>query len=356
MKLGILTFHRCINYGSYWQARCLVDALRGRGHEVVVLDHASRRVEIAEWRCALRPTLPLVPPPGDRGKYRRKIRRFSAAIRRLPLSRPIPLDAASDDEGAARRCDAVIVGSDEVWNPSHPWYGGCALFYGHGLHAPRLLAYAASVGCHDVRRGLDPNLAARLRGFDAISVRDAPSHALVRSATGRAPELVADPCLLGGAETAPAAASSTRYVLLYGHGFSPAFRAALRRWADDRKRAVVSVGYRNEGADEQRIAAGPHEFARLVAGADAVATNFFHGCVFALRAGKPFVCEESPYRSAKVRGLMDTVAGRAHLLPREAPAAGFARLLDEPPHPPIAQRIAALRERSQRYLDRALAA
>ena len=27
---GVLTFHRCINYGSYWQARCLMEGLRRR--------------------------------------------------------------------------------------------------------------------------------------------------------------------------------------------------------------------------------------------------------------------------------------------------------------------------------------
>ena len=31
MKIGVLTFHRCINYGSYWQARSLVEGLRSRG-------------------------------------------------------------------------------------------------------------------------------------------------------------------------------------------------------------------------------------------------------------------------------------------------------------------------------------
>jgi hypothetical protein len=30
-KLGILTFHKCINFGSYWQARCLAEGLRARG-------------------------------------------------------------------------------------------------------------------------------------------------------------------------------------------------------------------------------------------------------------------------------------------------------------------------------------
>ena len=40
MRVGVLTFHRCINYGSYWQARCLVEAIAARGHDAVLLDQA----------------------------------------------------------------------------------------------------------------------------------------------------------------------------------------------------------------------------------------------------------------------------------------------------------------------------
>ena len=57
-KIGVLTFHRCINYGSYWQARCLVEGLRAAGHDAILLDHVSERVNRAEWRCALSPHLP----------------------------------------------------------------------------------------------------------------------------------------------------------------------------------------------------------------------------------------------------------------------------------------------------------
>jgi len=49
---------------------------------------------------------------------------------------------------------------------------------------------------------------------------------------------------------------------------------------------LVSLGYANDFTDEQRIAAGPIEFARTMGGARAVITNFFHGCVFALINGK----------------------------------------------------------------------
>ena len=126
-RIGVLTFHRCINYGSYWQARCLVEGLRERGHDAVLLDHQSSRINLVEWRCALRPILEA---PRDI-RYRAKTRKFFAAFEALPLSPPFPLQAPEQSEPY----DLVLVGSDEVWNLSHPWYGGKALFYGQGLRA-----------------------------------------------------------------------------------------------------------------------------------------------------------------------------------------------------------------------------
>ena len=50
--------------------------------------------------------------------------------------------------------DLVVVGSDEVWNLHHPWYGGCSLFYGDGINARRLVSYAASFGNYSAWNGL----------------------------------------------------------------------------------------------------------------------------------------------------------------------------------------------------------
>jgi hypothetical protein len=85
-KVGVLTFHRCINYGSYWQARLLVDGLRARGHDAVLVDHDSTRVKLAEWKCAFRPALPAAVPVSDYALYRGKIRRFFDAFATMPLS------------------------------------------------------------------------------------------------------------------------------------------------------------------------------------------------------------------------------------------------------------------------------
>src|SRR3954471_7987777 len=91
-KIGVLTFHRCVNYGSYWQARRLVEGLRARGCDAELLDHRSRRVDRAEWRCALSPHLPVSTPTADRRLYARKARAFFDAFDTLPLSAPFALE------------------------------------------------------------------------------------------------------------------------------------------------------------------------------------------------------------------------------------------------------------------------
>src|SRR4051794_6038384 len=68
-RIGVLTYHRCINYGSYWQARCLAEGLRARGHDAVLLDHHCAWATRAEWRCALQPLLPARGPSADLALY-----------------------------------------------------------------------------------------------------------------------------------------------------------------------------------------------------------------------------------------------------------------------------------------------
>src|SRR5690606_41799755 len=74
-------------------------------------------------------------------------------------------------------------------------------------------------------------------------------------------------------------------VAVYGHSFPSGFSRALQRWATARKYRLLSIGYRNDGADVQWLAASPHDFAHCIARAEGVTPNFFHGCVFALRYG-----------------------------------------------------------------------
>jgi hypothetical protein len=351
MTVGVLTFHRCINNGSYWQSRCLVDGLRSRGHDAVILDHDSRRVNYAEWRCALRPTLPTPVPSTDRPRYRSKVHEFARLVAELPRSPTFDLDAP----GSLAAYETVVVGSDEVWNLHHTWYGGAPLFYGEGLSPRRLVSYAASFGNYDATYGLDPVWADRLRRFDAISVRDDNSRDLVADAIGCVPEIVLDPTLLfpppmEGTWTGP----PDPFMAVYGHNFSPEFAREVQRVAEDRGVPTVSLSYRNDWADVQWLDAGPHDFAQAMSRAAAVATNFFHGCAFALLHHRPFVCETSPYRRNKVRCLMSAIGGERHLVTAGSPSGTYDSLLGEPLEPALDHALGDLRASSTTYLDAAI--
>jgi len=287
----------------------------------------------------------------DRPLYAEKARKFFDAFAALPGSPPFALENPVDMDSY----DLVIVGSDEVWNLRHPWYGGAQLFYGSGVRAQHLASYAASFGNYPASAQLGPCWIEALQSFEYISVRDENSRRIIQNALGADPELVLDPCLQFPPQAKKSAAKlSCPYVAVYGHNFTDWFIRGVRQWATTRGYLLVSIGYRNDWADQQWLRAGPEEFAELVAQAEAVATNFFHGCVFALLNQKPFVCELSEYRSYKVRDLMTRVGGTRHLITEKSCENEYGALLGEAVDPALFERIAKLRQSSTRYLDKVL--
>ena len=88
--------------------------------------------------------------------------------------------------------------------------------------------------------------------------------------------------------------------------------------------------------------------------ARAVVTNFFHGCVFSLLYGKPWVTAPSEYRSIKIPDLASLLGVQSHVVDEQVSAASVAELLDTPMTPEVARRLQELRGRSEAYLHEAL--
>ena len=349
-KIGVLTFHRSINYGSYWQARCLVQGIRARGFDAKLLDYDCSAVRRAEIGCALQPELPRRTPRASLKGYAAKVRRFDDAVSALPLSRRFQLN----EPGNAGEYDAIVVGSDEVWNFRHPWFGSKPIFFGDELRADRLISYAASFGNYTAWHGIHADWARKLDRFSAVSVRDDNSWHLIKSGTGRDATLVLDPCLQFPQVAAGPGQSGARQVVVYGHGFPAWLKTRIRGWADRRGVRLVSTGYLNDWAHEQHLTAGPSEFAELMASAQAVVTNFFHGCVFALVNGKPWVSSPSAYRSIKIPDLVSAVGAQRRLIDEDTSQRDIAELLETPVESEVVSRIEQLRAQSDAYLDAAL--
>lgn len=346
-KIGLLTFHRCINYGAYWQARCLSDFFAGLGHQVAVLDYVSPQYFFTEMRHALRPFRPAV--RRDVPPLLAKTLKFMRAQQGLRRTRMFSLSAPP----AFSEFDLIVIGSDEVWNLSHPWLGGRPLFFGESLAPKRLVAYGASFGNYDASNGLGADWIARLQRFDHISVRDLNSIELVHRHLGREPTLVLDPCLQFPGPVAPADPAASRHLLVYGHAFAPEVVTQARNWAAARKLSVVSIGYRNDWADYSVLSAGPDDFVRAFQAAEAVVTSYLHGCIFSLRYARPFVAQLSRYRANKIEGLLRMVSAE-HRIHDPGNPGRIADCLSTPLEPAVLSSIAAHRERSAVFLNSCL--
>ena len=151
-----------------------------------------------------------------------------------------------------------------------------------------------------------------------------------------------------------AAPSGGRYAVIYGHGFPQWLVRRLRGWAERTGTRLVSIGYSNPFADEQKLRLGPVEFASVIAGARAVITNFFHGCVFAILTGKPWASAPSDYRSIKIPDLANLLSASNRIVGEETSDGDLTDLLSTPIQPAVAARLDDYRERSETFLNEAL--
>ena len=198
MKIGIVTFFCVPNYGAMLQAYALWHYLEDRGHEVEFIDYSfgnTRRMplwkcffsrNIANWIGMVRKKLAL------RAQF--EITQFSASFPRTKR-----VSTFSELLELGKRFDAIIVGSDQMWNPL--WCSKSSLpivLLDFAAEKVKRISYAVSFGTREWQKEQNAELAGKLlRRFDAISVREKSGAELVHSLSGRNDaQILLDPTLL----------------------------------------------------------------------------------------------------------------------------------------------------------------
>lgn len=205
MKIGILTFHRSVNYGAVTQCYALASRLQRDvpDAEVEVIDYAP------QWRVdSYRPTLrnfickgiskansrklnakivfaklaELVFHPNRYRLIKDRYAAFQRSMAWLPLSKESyrQSDAASFREAVYGKYDLIVVGSDCVWEWSTVPLP--SPYYLPGDFGAVKASFAASVGTDDYRRLSDrecADLREAIGDFAYVGVRDASSEYVV---------------------------------------------------------------------------------------------------------------------------------------------------------------------------------
>lgn len=275
MKVGIVTLHNAFNYGAYLQAYGTQKKLTELGHLPTILrleTVASRR---ARYRTLISRRLSTC------AFNIRKYAAFRRAWDRLPLA-PGGYSRERDEY------DAMVLGSDEIWNVRNPTFAAVPAYFGVGLRAKTLVTYAPSVSessLADLQRR--PETIEGMRGIHFLSARDERTREVIVEATGRVPTMVLDPTFLVDFERETVPSGRRRFLLVYTYEFDRGRIETVTTFARRHGLKLLSAGFDNTWCDEV-VAATPFEFLGLVQAADYVVTDTFHGTIFSILFGKSF--------------------------------------------------------------------
>jgi hypothetical protein len=285
MRIGVLTFHAGPNHGAFLQVTSLLACLRHLGHQAEVIDYASpslRRDEQFRPWIYRRPARLLF-------ELRKRLA-FGADRKSLACSRPFRSYADID----TRSYDAVVVGSDVVWNfetdrlGRDPVYAGVFAEPFHG----RRIAYAPSIGRMDPAYVPPDTIISGIRRFDHLSVRDEASRRWLRDVCQLDAELVVDPTWLPPARElgVPCRGIGSSDMLIYAPRVEPSSASYIVAYAKDKNLRTVAVGYYHSWCDRHRPDIGPLAWPSACRQTACVVSATFHGTLFAIRENTPFVC------------------------------------------------------------------
>lgn len=297
-RIAILTFHNAFNCGAVLQAWALQTVLRRLGYDPEFPDCTKvghyrlfkkvwykRDMSGSLWRRLRQELSAAMPEIRKRFRFRRFLR-TNLALRTME---------ARDIE---MRYQAVIVGSDQVWNADITRQED-EYFLATGFMGPRLrrYAYAISIGDSLPSKDRQEELAGAAKHFENLSFRERLRFDLT-DAHGRPPTLDPDPTLLLIREDYAAVAQSEGlaaqpYLLVYTLVHVASVWKAARAMAERMNLKLVVIHMYQYGrygavdADGAIIDVSPDRFLAYFRDAAAIMTSTFHGATFSLVYGKP---------------------------------------------------------------------
>lgn len=300
-KVGIMSMQRIANYGSFLQAYALKQ----------LIEELDCKVEFVDYHVGA----PIITENADsKNKFVRKIEKGLETFQyQAPLSHKLsfirykqsfskkymPLLGITDEMNYNPTLDCLVIGSDEVFNciQKNSNVGYSPELFGKDSHAKRLITYAASFGNTTLEKlekyKKADEVAAWLKKFDAISVRDTNSAAIVKKFTGKEPVYNLDPVLtydyMNCCNNIPQIPTDEKYLILYAYAGRISNDEAdwISSYAKKKNLKIYTIGGVQKCAD-RFVDCSPFEVLAYFRNAEEVITDTFHGSIFSVITHCPF--------------------------------------------------------------------
>ena len=326
MKIGILTYHRAVNYGAFLQAYGLCQRLNQEPDiEAEIIDYRMEKEMLSYdyekrsilWKVRHFPTY----------RYKKKLEAvFKIEQKKLPLSKDSLVSDSFEDfrNFVYNKYDFIIAGSDEIWKvdgfrgyPTPYWLPGDL---GCGK-----VSYAASsrTDFSKLDKEILKTIREYLNDFLFISVRDDLTKSAIQEYIHPSAdvEVFPDPSFVYDFK---ADGKKGREHIAALAGFDPAKKIMLVMM--ENKDYAEQI--RKEFAEEYQIIAvfsrkrnyknvselGPFEWLDAIAGADLVCTSYFHAVCFSIIYQTPFLAFGTDGKESKLFSVMNESKNMDRLL------------------------------------------
>ncbi len=305
-KVGIITMHRVLNFGSALQAYALQTAIERLGFVVEIIDylfpneyHLSHQQKKSLWKkltdgrfwyklryhLALKTWL-------SWEEQEKKFKEFYTKFFKLSCTYRNYTDLANNPP----LCDYICIGSDQVWNYKHTC-GDVAFLGAFADNSTQRFSYGSSFSQKKINDDEYKSFKIELPEFKAISVRETSAIDIIKKISGKDASVVVDPVFLISKSDYVALANLSSckinekyilvYILEYNFNPHPFAERILKHIQDQTGYKVIYVlcgGIPTHKLNNSEIIsdAGPIDFVNLISNAEVVITSSFHGAALSL--------------------------------------------------------------------------
>lgn len=306
-KIGIITFHRAMNYGAVFQTYALQQCLNDNEIENEVIDYVCQNIEECYkpfkvmqgnyFKAIVRGVL-------FSGIIRRKKRQFEFFLQKyLVMSKKYY--SLDELRNARDEYSCFISGSDQVWSPNSAGFDEA--YFLTFAHDRQKNSYAASIGMNSLPLQLVEEYKNRLQEFQNISVREQEAKSLLLQYINKDIEVHVDPTLLLSSEQWRLISKEPKekgYIVIFNVE-KPIYDIQFaKKVAKERNLKIIYINDRTvkkEKGIKYVVAPTPEEFLGYFANADVVVTNSFHGTAFSIIFHKNLYVELNNRKRRNVR-------------------------------------------------------
>lgn len=305
--VGILTFFNAINYGALFQTVASFEFLKNNGINVKVINYRCKAVEDQySFQSVLNATgikghalglIDYILKTSKRSKFRRFQNAFDLTEKCME----------SNIYEILNELDTVIVGSDQVWNPSCTGADSVYLLNDFD-HDYEKFSYAASIGQTEKIKDFKCDIERCLNDFKYVTVREKEASDFITDNLLIANETVLDPVFLpqeGFWESISSNAGKHKpYIFVYNLTNLNVLLQEINAVVNKTGIEVILVS-RTTFYDLKALkklkakvhiksSCGPDEFLGFLKGAQYVITDSFHGSALSILMKKQFASVISP--------------------------------------------------------------